>query len=116
VGGKVYPAAGAHQLGISLNLRHAPALALVGWYLIIAAARWDGSKWIEPSFTSLAQWQQVDVFDSSAKCQAAKNQHLDDAIAKDLNRMTHPKKDSIETGLAPDYLCVASDDPRLKDK
>jgi hypothetical protein len=100
----------------SMNLRHAAALALVGWYLMIAAARWDGSKWIEPSFTSLAQWQQVDVFDSAAKCQAAKNQHLDDAIAKDLKRMTHPEKDSIETGLAPDYLCVASDDPRLKVK
>jgi hypothetical protein len=94
--------------------RHAAALALVGWYLMISTASWDGSKWIEPSFTSLAHWQQVDVFDSASKCQAAKNQHLDDAIAEDEKGMAHPKKDAVGNNLAADYLCVASDDPRLK--
>jgi len=98
--------------------RHANALLVVGWYLLVSFSRWDGSRWIEPSYKSFSDWKQVAVYDSATQCQTAKNRYYDSAIAKDAKRMRDTRHgqasyNADRSALTPNYLCAASDDPRL---
>jgi hypothetical protein len=98
-----------------VNLRHAAALALVGWYLIVPPTRVDREGLPEPlpdksgffydTDAPLSNWFNEGNFDSAAAC------------AQSLSELRHTPRataaDRIQESAAK---CVATDDPRLKEK
>jgi hypothetical protein len=91
----------------SMKLRHAAALALVGWYLMVGFSPFPPKVTPQPLHPGetegppiLSQWQIRRSFDSADKCEQARTELL---------RLTP------SVGAA-DVLCIASDDPRLKEK
>ena len=109
---------------MSMNLRHAAALALVGWYLMVPPERYfelsfepnSSRMLIPPPFDRT--WRVKATFNSANDCAVAREKHETDvslavksAIPKRYE--THPNLSSpIDDGA----LCIATDDPRLKKK
>ena len=82
--------------------RHAAALVLAGWYLMMPPAR-NGKA--VPDALPLIEWAHIDSFDSAEQC---RNAGLDLAIrAKERG-----DQNRIASALA--FECIATDDPRLK--
>jgi hypothetical protein len=106
-----------------MNLRHAAALALVGWYLMYAPVSEHSppdliGKEID-AHAPLNKWQVLSVFDSASQCQA-----MVDAARNTANDPPPPESHATEVGrvaLTPDQYrerllttqCVSTDDPRL---
>lgn len=117
-----------------MNPRHAAALALVGWYLMVppsiaetswgcagGVTDWLLGAWIgdakhrdnctklmeiADSNAPLSKWLRLDAFDTIKECDAERRENL--ARGRDNgSRATSPP-------MQPE--CVASDDPRLKEK
>lgn len=91
-------------------LRHAAALALVGWYLLVP-------PWVAPdqfdATAPLAQWRQVKSFDSAAVCE----QHRLGAFRHfSAEHKGDPMVAEYNARLYRAALCVETDDPRLKEK
>jgi hypothetical protein len=88
---------------MSMNLRHAAAIALVGWYLMM------------PPITSfdlhapLSEWETIGRYDSANVC--SKWQRYERRLAQNYlaRNPDHPVATPFANG-----QCVASDDPRLK--
>jgi hypothetical protein len=97
-----------------MNLRHAAALALIGWYLMIPPINPAdiGSSTVKID-SPLAQWKTYKSFDSAAECEAAKPEMIN-AIASGLSEFQKKDKTNPEYVGAWNAKCVASDDPRLK--
>jgi hypothetical protein len=90
--------------------RHAAALALVGWYLMLAP--WEGNR-IANTDAPLSEWTINYSFDSAADCEAMRQSKIDMGW-KILSRMDATP---VERGTADIFLyqkCIATDDPRLK--
>jgi hypothetical protein len=99
--------------------RHAAALALVGWYTM-APPIGDGNL-VELN-SPLSTWERLGTFDTERKCQemltTMKTHPLPDSLVRDTQRQSH------DTTLSPEQynvrlhasLCVAANDPRLKEK
>ena len=87
---------------------HAAALALLGWYLIIPSSTLPPSvAYKEP----LARWQIVRGFDTADPCEDFLNTFFEESREKQSLSMLEPAY--------RDYMfakCVASDDPRFKEK
>jgi hypothetical protein len=97
-----------------LKPRHAVALVLVGWYLVVPPSAFrisDLASGLEP----LWQWIQMGSFDSANACEQGRRMMID-------RFMTDLQRDSTDAtaahGLDAFYYseCVASDDSRLKPK
>jgi hypothetical protein len=89
---------------VRLRSRHAAALALVGWYLIMPPRV---NNELRPEMP-LTDWVQLGVFDSDGECRKAGYDRQDEMKTSESNQ-----------GRVPQYqpwICVASDDPRLKAK
>jgi hypothetical protein len=81
-----------------MKLRHAAALALVGWYLMMPPRKTVDGQVFPDTTVAVSQWSQMQAYDTAKECEA-------DAI-KLRNR---------ETSLvAASAICVESTDPRLK--
>jgi len=80
-----------------VNLRHAAALVLVGWYLMAPPRGYNGSQAI------LSGWAIERSYDTAQACEQAR-------ATMDAE---FPPLPSGKRAHYPD-LCVASDDPRLK--
>jgi hypothetical protein len=105
-----------------MNPRHAAALALVGWYLMVPPAG--------DNTATLKYWLQEGSFDTAKECEAgqlAYRNHYDHMSERDWNTWDewYSQKykhhlDKAILGLFQDSadhsLCVSSDDPRLKEK
>jgi hypothetical protein len=92
--------------------RHAAALALVGWYLMVPPSAFsvaDLASGLEP----LWQWLQIGTFDSVNDCEQGRRMMID-------RFMTDLQRDSSDAtavhGVDAFYYskCIAADDPRLK--
>jgi hypothetical protein len=88
--------------------RHATALALVGWYLMSPPLAPGRHGQIEKSVL-LSQWDILESFDSASECETA------------LSRFRAGQHTETEVGMrlreaAFQSRCIASDDPRLKEK
>lgn len=87
-----------------MNLRHAAALALVGWYLMIPPT----SNGLPLADAPLNLWVQIDTFDTADFCH------------RDLITGTEGKRrwmgDAATFAVLKEARCIASDDPRLKEK
>ena len=94
-----------------MNLRHAAALALVGWYLMTPPLYKEGANWNAP----LSDWSISKSFDSAADCEQARQQLVDQGF-----KFNNAKTATIDQRQAGAVFmganCVASDDPRLKEK
>lgn len=100
-----------------MNLRHAAAIALVGWYTIAPPIS-DGNL-VELNLP-LSVWERLGTFDTERECQemltALKTHPFTDAMVRETQRESH------YTTLSPEQynirlhatLCVEADDPRLK--
>jgi hypothetical protein len=91
--------------------RHAAALALVGWYLLVPPSAFrvsDLASGLEP----LSQWLQIGSFDSANACEQGRRMMIDRFMA-DLQRDSGNA--TAVHGFDAFYYsqCLASDDPRL---
>jgi hypothetical protein len=92
-----------------MNLRHAAALAVVGWYLLAPplAGKEVHNEW------PLSSWTLLDSYDTAAECRA----ELEANQARMMQGMKNQKLSShdYDVGLRFAYgeQCIASDDPRL---
>jgi hypothetical protein len=83
-----------------MKSRHATALALVGWYLMIPPVRGGQPDTQAP----ISAWTVFRRFDSAAACQEWK-----------LKLETRARR-AGKYGPRPVFMCVATEDPRLKAK
>ena len=92
-----------------MQLRHATALALVAWYLMMPPLRPDGSANIG---APLSKWTMVSSFDTAREC--TKVMMISQGYLADPRTM---KK--LELTRNPRLLneaCISSDDPLLKEE
>jgi hypothetical protein len=85
-----------------MKLRHAAALALVGWYLMIPPGAQSGFDTTAP----LGKWFVYGGYDSAHECEGAK--FLD---REGLKQRNDPLADAFKHA-----QCIATDDPRLKSR
>jgi hypothetical protein len=90
--------------------RHAAALALVAWYLMVPPSS-DPAGYLG----RLYQWFQVGSFDSNNACEGGRRMMIDRFMA-DLQR--DPDNATAVHGFDAFYYsqCLAGDDPRLEGK
>jgi hypothetical protein len=102
-----------------MNPRHAAALALVGWYLMVPPDHPkldDPIEWV--SRAPFRYWQIVQRFDATSACEKRRNEIISDAI----HAINADAKANRTAALLSDYAisnnatCVSRDDPRLKEK
>jgi hypothetical protein len=88
-----------------MNRRHAAALALVGWYLMMPPESGDKGA-------PLSKWEIVNSFDDAENCQVDRHDFSTDG----MKRLNAPKnKADLKLGLRfIESVCIATDDPRLK--
>ncbi len=128
----------ACQVGLNrMNRRCAAALALVGWYLMSPLIDYDNGKVLVDA--PLKFWTQEGSFDTAAECNAARKKDFafmmaleqKDAVKSEAERDrddsradaefkwkpgTAKRNRGIGLRVAEDAKCIASDDPRLKEK
>jgi hypothetical protein len=83
-----------------MKARHAAALALASWYLLMPPLR--GGK--PDDQAPIPAWTVFRKFDSTAACREWKY------------RLETRARKTGKYGPRPHFMCVASDDPRLKEK
>ncbi len=107
--------------------RRTAALALVGWYLIVPPIPVDrtgpASKW---PLANYSQWGINETFESSAACEAARNQYYETfqdptkfaqllaEMAKSDPEGYRNRNDEFARFQADNAVCISADDPRLK--
>jgi hypothetical protein len=112
-----------------MNLRHAAALALVGWYLITPPFGIRIPGHYANSAAPLAKWRfynelhrrtpnrldkaRAKEFDSKAACEA-KRAELYPTLS--VQGATVKERIEINRELGSQTICIATDDPRLKEK
>jgi hypothetical protein len=96
-----------------MKLYHTAALALVGWYLMVPP-RYGledlRQKVPTHEHAPLPQWTIVRVFDSARECEKAlvETWNSDRAIDEHFGIPSPPHEEQAQ--------CIATDDPRLKEK
>ena len=98
---------------VAMNIRHAAALTLVGWHLMVPPLKYDraghpitdlrGNEMADWT-ASLSDYWNVESFDSAQECKDAQTPFIS----------SHEGAWSPSQRLAS--VCIASDDPRLKEK
>ena len=108
-----------------MNLRHAAALALVGWYLITppiesCIGAFSGGSCEQ---TPLPRWQIRTTSDSLAECEKIKAEwiekgrmYLGESDARSRTPGSRVLSDEAEYMTYIEATCIATDDPRLKEK
>ena len=93
-------------LAADMKPRHAAAITLVGWYLMVPGSDIAGFNYDDCHSAAVARCEVNDNFETLAACKAA----LDAALREEAE---------IEGGTALLFdkaACIATDDPRLKEK
>ena len=89
-----------------MKLSHAAAFALTGWYLMAPQVNLPSAK--------ISDWVRLESDNSSSECKT----HLAKMI-KGADAAAAAKMNNTSTGFAISFHlaeCIASDDPRLKEK
>ena len=97
----------------AMKLRHAAALALVGWYLMLPPDQ-NPALPARDITAPISEWVRVGSFDSAVACEAEQQKRVQFYIHLGL---TTPEATSTYRDRTLDYenaQCIASDDPRLK--
>jgi hypothetical protein len=89
-----------------MKLRHAAALALVGWYLLIPPLG-------RPAPSDLSQWEVITTFDSRSLCMSLRTSDIQSwLITKGILDLSAAQLKAY----VDNSRCVSEDDPRLKAK
>jgi hypothetical protein len=89
-----------------MNLRHAAALALVGWYLMMPPTGRDYSMGNVDA--PLSQWvKRPTIYRDRKECEHVLDRH---------RRLTNSKNKQVAVKFYKQAQCIATDDPRLKGK
>jgi hypothetical protein len=93
-----------------MNLRHAVALAIVGWYLMVPLPGNDPIP--NAGVHSFLKWIHLQSFDTAAECEDGRINLIGLGIVPNIGAYdaTEQKKVLLLS------QCVASNDPRLKEK
>jgi hypothetical protein len=94
-----------------MKLRHAAALALVGWYLMVPSPEIIAHVGIDAAANyPLSTWYTVNVCDTASDCKTY------DMLSRQGMEITAQKDPSFRGPLEAlkHAQCVATDDPRLK--
>ena len=116
--------------------RHAAALALVGWYLMLPPVDIPKGRYVEEA--SIAAWRKLVEYDTFTKCENRRQDDLrsylnhrneyniddpkwlrSDAMLDSKNGWPSGTTRKIDAHMLQGYVsrrCIASDDPRLKEK
>lgn len=102
-----------------MNRRHAAVLALVGWYLMVPPIVMEGEKAKVDGRVPLSQWGRGDrVYGTESACEEMRAKLS--AIAESHKNWIGPSGSVAAANdryvLLTNQRCVASDDPRLKEK
>ena len=102
-----------------MNLRHAAALALVGWYLMVPPDHPkldDSTGWV--SQAPLRDWQIVQRFDATSACEKRRHEIISDAMhaIKPDSLAGHAAAVLSDYAISNNAACVSRDDPRLKEQ
>jgi hypothetical protein len=93
-----------------VTLRHAAALALVGWYLMCPPVRGTFPRLRIDTSAPLSQWDMAGSYDTAVACAAGHDRAVADlGSADEPDNNWRITRESFRLG-----LCIASDDPRLK--
>jgi hypothetical protein len=91
-----------------MTLRHASALALVGWYLTVPPFSAKNVFYDRP----FSDWQAVENYSTKTECEEGKRdavQKMTALLAEAWKMPPTPKIKALQAG-----KCIATDDPRLK--
>jgi hypothetical protein len=112
IGHSVFLITSANTAG--MKPRHAAALALVGWYLMLQPL---DSRGCPDHLVPISGWEIEEVYDTAAQCKQARDddmetvrQHVNDP---EIRKLPCTPLDKLS---GPARECVAFDDPRLKEK
>ena len=87
-----------------MNIRHAAALTLVGWYLMVPPhLHWNGQHVTFSSDAPLREWKVAQPFDEAWKCDQTLMQNVVECETCPLESLWLSAQ------------CIATDDPRLKE-
>jgi hypothetical protein len=103
--------------GIEVNARHAAALALVGWYLMVPIQPAEQQLRMSDR-PPLSKWFIFASYDSAERCEQERSKLAEDAIGRfGSEAMVQPRMVE-QAHAAQKYaaVCIATDDPRLKEK
>jgi hypothetical protein len=103
---------------------HAAALSLVGWYLIVPPPAHDPKRpqALVDGLAPISEWVVQEVFDTARECREARDagkEEFKEALKRsDFGNKPMAKNRIDEITLVQKFSeeCVASDDPRLKEK
>jgi hypothetical protein len=105
-----------------MSSRHAIALVVVAWYLMIPPIGTDNKV---DAHAPLSQWRKGVKFDSAKQCADSLKDAIQNPMTPDEYRAAaaatrkakmHPLSKSEMTKRTSESQCVAEDDPRLKAK
>ena len=94
--------------------RHALPLLALGWYLMLPPQPLDPSSALS-TIPSLNHWQTIRSFDTATACENALTITLQN-LKKQMDADPTNAAAAGKYGVAADAQCIASDDPRLKEK
>ncbi len=99
-----------------MKLRHAAALALVGWFLMLAPRTSDSLPVTYDTSVPLNTWTRIGSYDTPAECDEGKKEVPAEILQAEAGRSEEQKKLANETivNLLKASTCIATDDPRLK--
>ena len=95
--------------------RHAAALALVGWYLMVPPIGndWETGRGVFVHWSApISGWMTVSVYDSATECSKAQA-----GLYEDFMKTHHFASETEKAIVSQAYAngkCIATDDPRLK--
>jgi hypothetical protein len=96
-------------------LRHAAALALVGWYLMVPPRDARRDRVVPDSGAPLSNWFWAGSFDSVDACQRNQEKEIAKVQKLELAQFAARRSRSVKMDFW-EARCIASDDPRLKGK
>jgi hypothetical protein len=96
---------------INMKLRHAAALALVGWTLMMPPPRPVGDHFETNFLAPLSKWTKLRTFDAQSQCQAAREDYQRKPTGN-LVIMLGATEAKATTKAAQ---CVEAGDPRLRE-
>jgi hypothetical protein len=97
--------------------RHAAALVLVGWYLMVPPTSYEDREPRVLSDAPLSAWKVLGTYDSVAECQRARMAGTQKA--KTVTQLHPGWSGSYQAAFVKSWLealCMPTDDPRLKEK
>jgi hypothetical protein len=102
-----------------MNLRHAAALAFVGWYLMIPPYHGSVSDHdiVIDRSAPLSKWEILDSFDSANDCADQRMRHQKRTAKYSDSTLSTPETvHQVTLARILSATCIATDDPRLKEK